>query len=81
MIFYCKNCSNDFEIDDSECKDYYNWKCPECLHIAMKKDMSLGFGIIWNCDTGTAKKKAYLEPKKCEKSDKKNNQCSCCPNA
>ena len=61
MIFYCKNCNKEFEVDDKECKGYYNWKCPECKYIANKKDMSLGFGIIWNCDTGTVKRSSYID--------------------
>ncbi len=61
MFFYCKDCNIEFEVDDKECEGYYNWKCPECQHISVKKDMALGLGIIWNCDTGTTKKKAYIE--------------------
>ena len=63
MIFYCKDCNNEFEIDNKICDGYYNWKCPKCNHIALKKDMGLGFGIIWNTDTGTVKRSCYVDNK------------------
>ena len=59
MVFLCKHCNNEFEVDDKECETYYNWKCPECQRIAVKKDMALGVGIIWKCDTGTVARSCY----------------------
>lgn len=82
MIFYCKNCNKEFEVDDKECAGYYNWKCPTCMYIANKKDMALGFGIIWNCDPGTVKRKSYIDKsnnKKCESSS--TSKCSDCKKA
>jgi|GEM_PF-5502256 len=78
MVFYCKNCDKEFEVDDKECKGYYNWKCPDCLHISTKKDMALGLGIIWNCDTGTAKRSSYIDKKN---NCSTNNKCNGCPSA
>jgi hypothetical protein len=67
MLFFCKDCRIEFEVDDEECKGYYNWECPKCTHISPKKDLGLGFGIIWKCDTGTTQKSSYVEtPKKTE---------------
>jgi predicted nucleic acid-binding Zn ribbon protein len=80
MTFYCKECGKDFDVDDKICEGYYNWKCPECMTISVKKDFSLGFGIIWNCDTGTVKKKSYIEPA-ASCSDNKAPSCASCPNA
>ena len=56
MTFLCKDCGNEFDISDEESKGYYNWKCTNCYHIAVRKDMAGSFGIIWKCDTGTYKK-------------------------
>ena len=66
MTFLCKDCGNEFDVNDNECRGYHNWKCPKCSHIAVKKDSS-GLGIIWKCDTGTYKKE--------------NSACASCPNA
>ena len=75
MEFYCKNCNKEFEVDDKECEGYYNWKCPDCLHIANKKDMALGLGIIWKTDTGTVSRSCYGD------TQKSNSKCASCPNA
>lgn len=72
MVFYCKDCGNEFEINDKECEGYYNWKCPECQHIANKKDSS-GLGVIWKCDTGTVSRNAGSTPA--------SSPCASCPNA
>lgn len=53
MLFYCKNCLKEFEISDTYCKGYYNWKCPECNHIANKSSYLSSPAVIWKCDTGT----------------------------
>jgi hypothetical protein len=79
MTFYCKDCKIDFEVNDEECKGYYNWECPKCNHVSPKKDLGLGFGIVWKCDTGTTKKSSYIEPVKSGNSgscDMK-GQCGC----
>jgi DNA replicative helicase MCM subunit Mcm2 (Cdc46/Mcm family) len=73
MVFYCKDCNNEFNVDDKKCEGYYNWKCPKCMHIAVKKDFNADFGIIWNCDTGTYRTNNKKE-NNCGNADK----CSCC---
>jgi hypothetical protein len=75
MTFYCKHCEKDIVVDDKEAEGYYNWKCPECNRIAQKKEMALGVGIIWNCDTGTTPKKSYTP------SGTGGSSCQGCPNA
>jgi hypothetical protein len=82
MTFLCRDCNIEFEVDDNESKGYYNWECPKCSHISPKKDLGLGFGIIWNCDTGTTKKKSYIDtsspvPVKAESKCEMKNQCNC----
>lgn len=69
MIFYCKNCAKEFEVNDLDCEGYYNWKCPTCMHIANKNDKILSPAVIWKCDTGTVKKNSGS-----------NNNCANCPN-
>ena len=78
MIFYCKNCDIEFNVDDKECEGYYNWKCPKCNYIANKKDMSLGFGIIWNCDTGTVKRSSYIDKSSKKEEKDTSKKCSEC---
>lgn len=80
MTFFCKNCNIEFDVDNNECEGYYNWKCPTCNYISVKKDFSLGFGIIWNCDTGTVKKKSYIDTSKNACAENKGQSCSSCPN-
>jgi hypothetical protein len=43
MIFYCKNCKKDFEIEDKKCETFWNWHCPYCGLISPKKDFNVGF--------------------------------------
>ena len=78
MVFYCKNCDIDFEVDDKECEGYYNWKCPDCGDISPKKDMMHGFGIIWKCDTGTYRK---TDSVKKTNSNPVDTKCAGCPHA
>ena len=80
MTFFCKDCKNEFDIDDKECEGYYNWKCPACSHISTKKDMSLGVGIIWNCDTSGITAKTY-KPKETSCPESKGAPCASCPKA
>ncbi len=65
MLFYCKNCSKEFEVKDLDCEGYYNWKCPACSHIANKSDQLKSPAVIWKCETGSAKKNS-ASSSKCE---------------
>lgn len=55
MIFYCKNCDKEIEVEDKKAEGFYNWKCPDCLHIANLKDDGYGT-YIFKCETGTVKR-------------------------
>jgi len=57
MIFLCEDCKNEFEIDDKECEGYYNWKCPNCSHIAPLKDLRYYGNFIFKCPMHTAEKR------------------------
>ncbi len=45
--FICYDCKIIFEVDDKECEGYYNWKCPECGHIA-KGSKNVNFNMPSN---------------------------------
>lgn len=56
MIFYCKNCNKEIKVNDKKAKGFYNWKCPICKNIILKKDILVP-AIIWKCETGTVKRR------------------------
>ena len=63
MVFYCKNCDTDINISDEKAKGYYNWKCPECDHIAPIKDSMAG-SYQFKCDTGTIRRRQFRKKAK-----------------
>jgi hypothetical protein len=54
-----KKKTEEFECDcghkqEVETEGYYNWKCDECKKI--NPFNKHGVGVVWKCDTGTAKR-------------------------
>jgi predicted RNA-binding Zn-ribbon protein involved in translation (DUF1610 family) len=52
IIFFCKKCDKDIEVDEKEAEGYINWKCPDCGDICKKKG-SNQLAILWKCSKGS----------------------------